>query len=67
MFADGQGRMLFLNELLLPRSFRGHLLELNAAWPMPLEELQASSREAPVCFRDSASRGFRSLNIKPSG
>jgi hypothetical protein len=59
VFFDRQGKVLFLNRLLIPQALRDHWMDVNPSWTPAMQELANASRVEPVCFRDSIFRGNR--------
>jgi hypothetical protein len=53
VFSDGAGKVLLLNDLLLPPALRGSLMEIDPRLASGLQDLEQRSRVEPVCFRDS--------------
>jgi hypothetical protein len=53
VFADQKGRILIVNDPLLPGAFRDSLIETDSRLTSTLSDLERRSKVEPVCYRDS--------------
>jgi hypothetical protein len=54
VFSDGSGRVILVNDLMLPGALRNFLMEADPRFATTLQELEHRSRAEPVCYRDSS-------------
>jgi hypothetical protein len=54
VFSDGSGKVVVMNDLLIPGALRGFLMEIDSRFASALEGLESQSRVEPVCYRDSS-------------
>ncbi len=51
VFSDGTGKILIVNDLLLPNALRNFMMEADPALAEVLGDLELRSRNEPVCYR----------------
>ncbi len=53
VFSDGAGKVVLVNDLMLPRALQNSLMEINPRLLSDLQGLEERSNTEPVCFRDA--------------
>jgi hypothetical protein len=53
VFSDGKGKVILLNDLMLPSALRNHLVGIRSEWKVRMGALETRSQSGPICFRDS--------------